>query len=408
MRDAAGDDAQGYYRACAQTPLLTPDQEIQLAQEFEQKERQLWTQVLSFPPAVMPVVEVVRQTEFSELGLPNLYGLRKALKTVGPDPERFRRHVLKAAADLRAADDDRHVIKRSLGTIREAFQHGRKKNLRYLDRVNIAYTEAQQTKDRFVKANLRLVASIARPWTKTGMPLSDIMQEGTFGLMKAVERFDYTRGYRFSTYASWWIKQAISRAIHEKSRVVRVPTHALDMEFRIARAERVLRTQHGTASPEQIARYLQEVSGENSRKISLEKIATYQSMCHAEHCSLDHKLPNDDRTFGELLVHPGTDPDEMMYADQWKKKVLELVDKLPELEAAIVRWRFGIGDDEEHTLQQIGDRYGLSRERIRQLQEQALEKLRADLEGSAFGAGHESTARSRPRITREHWRRAAE
>jgi RNA polymerase primary sigma factor len=238
-----------------------------------------------------------------------------------------------------------------------------------------AVSSAAAAKDRFIRANLRLVVSIARRFNHGRMALADLIQEGNIGLMKAVERYDYRRGFRFSTYASWWIRHAISRALADKGREVRLPVHMIDAYHRIARARRELQVKLGRqATTEELSQATQIAPGK------IEKMRTYlvdQSL------SLDRPVSEDDgRHFIDFLQDPSWEdnaPADRMTMEAQTEEVRELLRDLKPIEADILRQRFGLDDDRELTLKEIGEKYNLSRERIRQLQEQALSKMRRAL-----------------------------
>jgi len=229
----------------------------------------------------------------------------------------------------------------------------------------------KRAKNEFVKANLRLVVSIARRFNHGRLPLPDLIQEGNIGLMKAVERYDYRRGFRFSTYASWWIRHAISRALADKGRAVRLPVHMIDAYHRIAKSERELQSKlERPATTEEIA----TVTGIETEK--LEKMRTFLA---DNPVSLDRSLSDDDgRRLIDVLVDPNEapSPPEQMMNSETQQEMLKLLGVLKPIEADILRKRFGLLNDHERTLKEIGDEYRLSRERVRQLQEQALGKMR--------------------------------
>jgi RNA polymerase primary sigma factor len=229
----------------------------------------------------------------------------------------------------------------------------------------------KQAKNAFVKANLRLVVSIARRFNHGRLPLPDLIQEGNIGLMKAVERYDYRRGFRFSTYASWWIRHAISRALADKGRAVRLPVHMIDAYHKIAKSERELQSKlERPATMEEVA---------TATGIEAEKLEKMKTFLAETPVSLDKPISDEDgRRLIDVLVDPNeapSPPDQMMNSET-QNEMLKLLGGLKPIEADILRKRFGLVNDRERTLKEIGDEYHLSRERVRQLQEQALGKMR--------------------------------
>jgi RNA polymerase primary sigma factor len=246
----------------------------------------------------------------------------------------------------------------------------------YLREVASSYNRAHAAKNEFVKANLRLVVSIARRFNYGRMPLADLIQEGNIGLIKAVERYDYRRGYRFSTYASWWIRHAISRALADKGRAVRLPVHMIDAYHRVAKSKREL---SGKLGRQPTSEELGEATGIGAAKI--EKMRTFlldQSF------SLDKTVSDDDgRKFIDFIQDPNAESGttaEVLIDQAMTTEVRAQLEHLKPIEADILRQRFGLDTDKELTLKEIGEKYNLSRERIRQLQEQALTKMRRALQ----------------------------
>ncbi|MEZ4429723.1 MAG: sigma-70 family RNA polymerase sigma factor [Nannocystaceae bacterium] len=243
----------------------------------------------------------------------------------------------------------------------------------YLQRVRSINAALKHAKNAFVKANLRLVVSIARRFNHGRMPLQDLIQEGNIGLMKAVDRFDHRKGFRFSTYGSWWIRHAISRAIADKGRAVRLPVHMIDAYHKVSKARRELETLHGRdPSPEELATHT---------GLAVAKIERMNNLLLDQAISLDRPVSDEDgrRVVDFLEDSDAEPPGAALEARALNDQVREVITSLRPIEADILRKRFGLDDDSEHTLKEIGEQYSLSRERIRQLQEQALGKIRREL-----------------------------
>src|SRR6185436_3142266 len=288
-----------------------------------------------------------------------------------------------AAVQLRALDLDRvHIdaVVRELYRSREAaiadvetwWTDGASKDAGvYVDDVRQAHRDAMSLRDEFVRANLRLVVTMARRYDRGGMPLADLIQEGNLGLMHAVSRFDYRRGLRFSTYACWWIRHAIGRALADKARAVRIPVHMLEAQQQLEKVRQQLVGELGRPpTPQELAK---------AARVPLAKLNQMHRYIMGQPMSLDRPVhDDDDRSFGDTMADPETE--EHSPADDLTTQVKRLLHHLSPIEADVLTKRFGLGDDEERTFREIGDQYHLSRERIRQIQNSALDKLKRALE----------------------------
>ncbi len=224
-------------------------------------------------------------------------------------------------------------------------------------------------KDLFIRANLRLVVSIARRYVRSGMPMLDLIQEGNTGLVRAVEKFDYERGFKFSTYATWWIRQAISRAIAQQERTVRLPVHLVEDVNRMRNMIRQLTRELG-ADPDiaQIAAAL----GVTEERITELKRWSQDTV------SLDTPVGDDgDTSLGDLVSDTDApSPEDIVLAAMERNRIAGLLGHLDDRSAGIMRARYGLEDGREHSLTEVASRFSLSRERIRQLEIQALGRLR--------------------------------
>jgi RNA polymerase primary sigma factor len=232
--------------------------------------------------------------------------------------------------------------------------------------------EVRQAKKALMEANLRLVVSIAKRYLNHDMPLLDLIQEGNIGLMKAVDRFKYRRGFKFSTYATWWIRQAITRAIADHARTIRIPVHMIETLNRLSRINRGLFQELGREpTPEEIAKR----SGLPLRKVRLILESSKKPL------SLETPI-GEDSDLGDFLEDKRTpSPSDSLLTQDLSQQVERALSSLSAKEAEILRLRFGIGEEGEHTLEEVGQRFDVTRERIRQIEAKALRKLRSPLRG---------------------------
>lgn len=383
---ATKDVMASYMSQLSHIPLFTPEQEHDRAKELEILEISAWLSILAHPRATELLAALSVDYEITVgdalAKLVTSYRRAAAKRDVFPIPANKKRQLLldEIAQELRTWDSDKALLDAITRGLRN--EVWRKKTKEDSAKVLFTLTQPQlleierargqaiRARNNFVRANLRLVVSVAKKFQSKKVPFIDLVQEGNMGLMKAVHRFDHRRGFRFSTYAHWWIRQSIERAIINKGSQIRLPVHVIDSRRQIARTIAHLKQElDRTPTAAEIAKALE---------LPLTKVEELLNGIQPDPISLDENLGDSDpRRFIDLIRDKNRPAvDEAIIRENTLERIKELMGLLNPMERDIIARRFGLGIDDDQTLDEIGKRYNLSRERVRQIQVQGLAKMR--------------------------------
>ena len=366
-----------YFKDLSGLDVMKPKEEFAFAQQIETADRNVWEEILS-----EPLVFALCSENLSLLGVdskvikPLLKKEFTSVRTLKPlQLKKLDKSRMKVVNSLFRLDVDRKISLSLIGSLNDV--NAKKCGLNtakfnsYLARVNKKVQWSEYYRQEFIRANLRLVVSIAKRFHHPRMSLEDLIQEGNLGLIKAVERFEHEKGFRFSTYATWWIRHAIRRSLSDKARVVRLPVHMQESKSKLRKAKSSLTKKHGRSPTSD------EIASEMG--MSIEKLSRLENQVSEKWSSFDQPIDGEGRMLSETMAAPeSTEKSVDMKIEEraMQIEVMEALSTFPPIEVDIIKRRFGFADYSEMTLKDIGAVYNLSRERIRQIQEKTMVKLR--------------------------------
>jgi RNA polymerase primary sigma factor len=365
------DPVRAYLRQIGRSKLLTREQECEIAERIEVARRHLLQVLVTIPLAARHLVELsegtctpgqaVHLVDHIERILADEPLKLALLDRIMRELTRVHQEFTRLDAEGGTADHRERVrvLENAVGLRRRTFD-------RRFARATTLDGVLSRTKQEMLESNLRLVVSIAKKFINRGVPLPDLIQEGNLGLIKAVDRFQYQRGFKFSTYATWWIRQSIQRAIADSARTIRLPVHLFDALNQLLRAQARIR--------EELRRNPTSYELADRLDLPVEKV---EALLRAQSTPFSLDLPlGDDLSLGDTLKFEGPSPEhDTLSADQWREVQRRLA-VLSEREREILRRHYGLGLQREETLDEIGSALSISRERVRQIEKAAMKKLR--------------------------------
>ncbi|MGD0229991.1 MAG: RNA polymerase sigma factor RpoD [Syntrophorhabdales bacterium] len=403
-----------YLKDIGRISLLSSDEEYDIAKRIEEGERKIRSLLFETPQAIAELQELASQIRKEAVNIIDVIKNIDEMNYTKKDEEQYRKRTITLVNSLKnlyekkeemkgqtaAAQVDEFMRRQtekkltSMETrieevladlslqkkVLEEITRKVEKRVRFLDEkearavevnlheMELVERELKVVKNRLIKANLRLVINIAKKYLNRGLSFLDLIQEGNMGLMKAAEKYDYQKGYKFSTYSTWWIRQAITRAIADYARTIRVPVHVLETMNKITKVTISLFQELGREPT------LEEISAKAA--LPLEKVRKIMKVSN-EPISIETPIGDDDSKLGDFIADPKSpSPFEELVSISCKEEIDKVLSTLTPREEKVIRMRLGIGEKTDYTLEEVGDVFGLTRERIRQIEAKALRKLK--------------------------------
>ncbi|MCX5814873.1 MAG: sigma-70 family RNA polymerase sigma factor, partial [Proteobacteria bacterium] len=401
-----------YLKDIGHVSLLTSDEEYQIAKKIEEGEKKAKNILFELPQAVNELLKIGQQLKEETVNIVDVINNIDEMNYTQRDEEKYKKETISSINRIKSLCDKKEEIKSKLPGTDEPHRKELEKSLKTIENkteeallnlklnkkvlVEIIRKTAQQMKfmddgeakilkqkltelseidnglkivrNRLVEANLRLVINIAKKYMNRGLSFLDLIQEGNIGIMKAAEKYDYQKGYKFSTYSTWWVRQGIQRAIADYARTIRVPVHILETTNKISKASIALFQELGR-KPD-----LEEISLKAG--LPLEKVRKIMKAT-AVTVSTETLIGDDDSTLGDFIADPEAPSPYMEFVDtSLKEEISKVLSTLTLREEKVIRMRFGIGEKTDYTLEEVGNVFGLTRERIRQIENKALRKLK--------------------------------
>ncbi len=401
-----------YLKDIGRVSLLTPDDEYLIAKKIEDGERKIRNLLFDLPQSVKELQEIGTQLKKESISIIDVVKNIDEINYTNKDEEKYTKKVLSLINNIKILSDKKNELRNSLDTsnkrtkkqtekkldtinikidelllnlklnkkILEEIARMVKRQMKYMDEgerknielklaeINKIENNLKIVKNRLIQANLRLVINIAKKYLNRGLSFLDLIQEGNMGLMKAAEKYDYQRGYKFSTYSTWWIRQSITRAIADYARTIRVPVHVLETMNKITKVTTSLFQELGREPG------IDEISSKAG--LPLEKVRKIMKVSN-EPVSIETPIGDDESKLGDFIADPKSPSPFMELVEiSMKEEIDKVLSTLTPREEKVIRMRLGIGEKTDYTLEEVGEVFGLTRERIRQIEAKALRKLK--------------------------------